>query len=222
MPRGTVIKCDWHMCGCKVEYGDATFMWQDDRRKIFWYEIPRCASTSVRKALKNGLTQYRQDGCTPDLGQKYAREKGYSQFAIIRDPISRLRSCYSIFQLNWERQRGVFGIGKNGHMSFHEFVSSIRRCSDHHFQPQTVFLPQDTSDVTLMNMSDKDFILRWDAFFSSLGNGSADPVLGHAGSSNQANTSIDQILNDEKLSKIVFDFYKDDFKLLGFSKDYIR
>ena len=212
MPRGTQIKCDWHRCGCKPENGNATFMWLDHTRKIFWYEVPRCASTSVRFALKNGLEPYGPDFCTPNTGQKYARGNEYAQFAIIRDPLERLRSAYSIFQYDWERCKGVFGVHPKD-LSFEKFVSEIKEKSDHHFQPQTKFLPEDLSDVKLIRMTPVESLnAEWETL--SL------PRLQNRGSPRKASTTNDQVLKNEKLTKIFLDFYKDDFELLGFSKNY--
>ena len=219
--RKSYIKCDYVKCSCRPENDDSTFMSFDEKRKIFWYEIPRNASTTVKNILKDGLCEYREKDCDPNFGQLWAKNKSLNQFAIIRNPFDRVLSAYSIYKNNvtWDRCESIFGIPHRSEshspnsntLTLENFISLLGTRNDHHFQPQTIFLPDDLSDITLIELS--NFDNEWTQFFDEIGE--CVPKLRTFGT--YVGKNPPDIFRQNDITKIILDFYKDDFDRLGFS-----
>ena len=199
-------------CGCQAHTENSTFMHFDSNRKVFWYEIPRNASSSVRKNLL-GIQEYREDKCTPDTGQQWARKNGFRQFAVIRDPFERVLSMLEVFERLPPRREAVFLT--EARMSYDTFVHNLRFHYDHHCEPQTVFLPKDLSDDTLIRLEsfDKD----WNSFFSNEANPPPTKRWGTRKACGNLNLSC-----KEETIEMILKLYKNDFEVLGYSKDLQR
>jgi len=196
-------------CGCQEHMANSTFMHFNNDRKVFWYEIPRNASTSVKKNVP-GMEEYRENRCTPDSGQQWARKNGFRQFAIIRDPFMRLLSMLEVFERLPARSYEVFG--SKTRMSYDTFVSRLSFHHDHHCEPQTTFLPNDLSDINLIRL--ESFQKEWCDFFSSQ---LILPSVKQWGST-AGSRSLNSLRNEETL-KMILKLYKNDFEALGYSKE---
>ena len=222
LKRGTHIRCDYLRCGCQEHTENSTFMHFNNDRKVFWYEIPRNASSTVKKNLL-GNQEYREHQCTPESGQRWARKNNFRQFAIVRNPFTRLLSMLSVFERLPNRLEAVF-LTKT-RMSYDTFVSRLKFHYDHHCEPQTVFLPNDLSDVTLIRL--ENFEKDWNDFFSGQVIQDGQPTAlalppstrrwGGPASDNPSGRL--HLLSKKETYEMIVELYKNDFKALEYSKD---
>jgi len=128
--------------------------------KLGYISIPKCASSSIR----NHLTQHQQQSCeiTKNLSKsdlKFCAKTSLSPrqiielreefylFSFVRNPLSRLYSCYRDKVVNNARRRDRCSLSPyqiNFGMSFDEFVSRVveipDKIADQHFRSASSFL----------------------------------------------------------------------------------
>lgn len=137
-----------------------TRIWKVDATKLGYISIPKCASSSIR----NLLTQHQQEHSKPTENQSAAdlkfcaktslspwqiiklREEFYL-FSFVRNPLSRLYSCYRDKVVNAEQRRDRCTLSPyriHFGMSFDEFVSRVveipDKFADQHFRSGCSFL----------------------------------------------------------------------------------
>jgi len=166
------IRCDQPGCGCRGH----SFAWASDTHRCVWYEIPRNASSSIKAAL--GVPGYGAGGSDfrlLTLEERTAIDPSWRSFAVIRNPWERLRSTWRLFCRgdNGHRlaqARALFGV-KPSEIDFHRFIALTAKHRNHHWAPQSSYLPQhDTGHAAV------ERLIRFDRLATEL-----PPVLAAAG-----------------------------------------
>ncbi len=124
-------------------------MFIDERRKIIFIHVAKTGGSSIHIALKDAsgwpiLDPRRMDPLPPihhmsaiDLIMQNPQYAGYYKFAVVREPLDRLRSAYTDFLLGADR--------KGYHLSVKEYNNFEHFCinypnsewvNDPHFRPQ--------------------------------------------------------------------------------------
>jgi len=193
--------------------------------KCIFVRIPKCGTQAIANSLFGNL------GCGHktilDFQYIFSPEefKSMYKFAFVRHPYTRLASAYFFLKNG--------GVSKkdqefsNNHLnyfrSFEEFIfkgfaikKEIRQYL--HFQPQYKFISTNNRDILV------DFIGRFETIeedykiiAQKLGLNQGLHVKNKTRRKNQLDSYLD--LYNEKMKKVVFDFYKEDFFILNYSKN---
>jgi len=167
---------------------------------------------------KNGGTSFCNKYLNKQVGHVKAQEYTIPQLkksvAIVRNPYSRIISCYKYFKSDNTFWTPIYGHPEHHEYckthTFSEFIDDIYNKSlnmDIHMTPQHVFLEKDgniyTKTVKLENLSDD--------FYKILNKKISIPVL---------NKSSDFEVNmTEKDKEKIYEIYKKDFLLFGYKRN---
>lgn len=149
--------------------------------KLIYYPIPKVASSSIRGyLLEHGFLDDRTDASELTMDQIHhgfdypqitvrealaLQKQGFRSFAVVREPMARLESCYRDKILDYKQKneplrygfarynrlflRNVFST----EMSYPDFVRAVSKIpdllSDEHFRSQSRFLPATRSRLAL-------------------------------------------------------------------------
>ena len=125
MPR-----CDRPTCRCHGR----TFLWVSHYHRYIWCEIPKSASTTLKKVLPRRRENQLEHDELETLGDEY------TAFGVVRNPWDRLLACYLMFiQFRNNTFLEMFG-NRSGAMPFSDFVPRSREVRNHHWAPCSEFL----------------------------------------------------------------------------------
>lgn len=215
--------------------------------KVIYYPIPKAATSSVlgyflETVFLDGARS--ADDMTPNQihGFDFPRTSlseavrlgrgGYISFAVVREPYSRLESCYrdKILDSRAREEPLRYGfarynrlLGKDAFstgMSFCEFVNAVERIpdllADEHFRSQWRFLPCGRRGLKL------DHLIRIERFDEDMGEMCARnrlPEWKNKRFNKRNDLSADdrsEVGGDPDLRRRVHNRYKQDFELLGY------
>lgn len=130
------IKCDLIKKCC--EKGNFTRV--SYQKKLFYYETPKCASSSMKKMLHDALPDY-QHGDTSKL------DDSFTTFTVVRNPFDRFVSNYHMITTTPHRINNILKpmFGKTT-LTFEEFVENFDKKINHHWLPMSDFLPEKELD----------------------------------------------------------------------------
>tara|TARA_R100000005_G_C4914675_1_gene150746 strand:- start:126 stop:773 length:648 start_codon:yes stop_codon:yes gene_type:complete len=207
-------------------------MFVDDERKIIFIHIAKTGGSSIHVALKDAMKwpmgdPRRDDPLPPkhhisviDLIRENPRYAGYYKFAVVREPLDRLRSAYTDFLTDSGRS--------NYHMSLREYDNFEHFCQnftstqwpqDPHFRPQHEMVCDSNGNIIVdlcryENLTD-DLIRIGDKLgFSS--NPFNVHKLGHHRNYKDRRESIDLKLTNETEARIK-DFFAKDYEIFGYT-----
>jgi hypothetical protein len=139
------MRCDRKVCGCHSN----SFIWYSHKLRCVYYETPKAACTSIKKAL--GI-KVRRGGNLPPVGvyafgmfggtfqESSDQFPDYYKFSFVRDPVSRTVSNYLMFTHQRANQmKELFGVNK---IPFEEFVTKLSVVANHHWAPYADYLPR--------------------------------------------------------------------------------
>lgn len=110
------------------------------KNKLFYYETPKCASSSMKKMLHDSLPDYQHGDVTKI-------DDTYLTFSVIRNPFDRFVSNYHMITTTPHRIQNIlkpmFGKTK---LTFEEFVEQFDKKTNHHWLPMSDFLPKEKLD----------------------------------------------------------------------------
>ena len=186
-----------------------------DRYKFVYFMVPKCATRSLLNYfVRAGNMNY---GATHTINRG-GYSKRYFQFTFVRNPYSRIVSCY-LNKVTNTTQEAINKILKphnlQHNMSFEAFVKKIcfdKKC-EQHWCPQTMFVPKTIDYIGYLETFNKDFkcILR-EIGLPRFPIGRANPT------SHKRNKPWQQFYTP-KLQEMVFKKYKQDFIRFGYDKN---
>jgi len=126
------IKCDLVKKCC--EKGKFTRV--SESKKLFFYETPKCASSSMKKMLHDALPDYKH-------GDPSNVDDSYFTFSVVRNPFDRFVSNYHMITTTPHRIQNILKpmFGKST-LTFEEFVENFDKKVNHHWLPMTEFHPE--------------------------------------------------------------------------------
>lgn len=158
------IKCETKGCSCPSAAGEKrkyTFRYVNNHRNFIYYDVPKVGSSSIRRMLfPKSWPLSNISPCIDSVQAKIIPELDYISFTFVRNPYDRILSAWKYFTTN------NFAVGrmkKNNiiigpHTTFEEFLDiSINQHSDHHWQPQTHYIPQDIDFIGRLENFKRDY-----------------------------------------------------------------
>ena len=158
------IRCESKGCLCPSAAGDRrkyTFRYIDNVKNYIYYDVPKVGSSTLRRMLFP--KSWPLGPCSPCLNSVQApihTDKRYISFTFVRNPYDRILSAWKYFTTN-SYAAGLLkdhniNVGKN--TTFEEFLDiSINQHSDHHWQPQSDYVPQGVNFTGRLENFQKDY-----------------------------------------------------------------
>ena len=131
------IKCATPLCGCPArEAKKYSFRYVDEVRKCIYYDVPKSASSTIRKKLDVGSVPHLTSLSNPRL-----ELQSYFKFSIVRNPWDRMFSNWKMFTTQPGRIRQLQSMTSQNLNEFSSFVRFAVENPNHHWQPQADFVP---------------------------------------------------------------------------------
>jgi len=152
-----MIRCDYPNCGCKKT---TTFKWISHVLKTIYFEVPKVASTSIRKGCfgidVNDLKKNNPYDFEVFRDSNLEKYSDYFKFTIVRNPWDRIVSIWKMYTTQSSRKKQIkklFKIEDPANLSFLEFIEKMTEKRNHHWEQQIEFLP---------NLNELDYIGRFE------------------------------------------------------------
>lgn len=158
----TAIPCKTVGCNCpeaprsKPTY---TFTYICNDRNIVYYDVPKAGSTTIRDILFPRAWPNGKAPCFNSIREKRQINKNYFTFTIVRNPYSRMVSLWKHFigRDYHIKQLRRSGVSLDECKSFPEFIYMTRKLCNHHWQPQTKFVPEDVNYIGKLESFQESF-----------------------------------------------------------------
>lgn len=145
------VACNTITCGCPATRAKYSFRYIDEDRKFIYYNVPKNASTTLREFFFNNENKH--STAPPSM-----KLKDYYKFAIVRNPWSRMVSIWREFikpsRIEQLSKSGVFIVST---ISFRDFIKLTLEFDNHHWQPQSDFIPENTDFIGRFENFEEDF-----------------------------------------------------------------
>jgi hypothetical protein len=140
--------CECSNCFCPSAGGRAyTFRYIGDN--YIYYDIPKCASTTVRHTLFGGEQ--------PSMNWTLSPPRRLFSFSFVRNPWDRAVSNWKMFTTNEYRINQLEAMGGHKDMGLFEFLEFTAVRKNHHWLPQTLFVPSHITFVGRLESFADDF-----------------------------------------------------------------
>lgn len=206
-------------------------MFVDDKRKIIFIHIAKTGGSSIHIALKDAsgwlLDDPRRGDPLPpihhisaiDLIRQNPKYAGYYKFAVVRDPIERLKSAYADFLTGSDR--GNYHMSVKGYRNFEEFCVNFPKSEwplDPHFRPQNEMICDPYGKIMVDVCRYENYVEDLIKVGNTLGF-LKNPFesLGHHRNNKQVKKQINLSLTAETETRIR-DFFAKDYDILGYSQ----
>lgn len=145
------IPCECPLCLCPYRgTGAYSFTYISEQKRLIYYDVPKCASTTVRTVFFGN-----------DHALSLRNPKGnldrYFKFSFIRDPWDRMVSNWKMFTTQPYRIKQIRSMTDLDVSRFEDFVHFARRTKNHHWQPQLLYLPDKLDFLGRLETFDQDF-----------------------------------------------------------------
>lgn len=145
------IECQCPLCHCpyrgSLRY---SFVRVLEESRLIYYDVPKCASSTIRYLLFNNDHRLSLRNPRDDIGE-------YFRFSFVRNPWDRMVSNWKMFTTRPSRIAQIRSMTDDDVSSFEDFVHFARRMKNHHWQPQVLFLPDELSFLGRLETFDQDF-----------------------------------------------------------------
>jgi hypothetical protein len=212
-----------------------TRIWKIDEKKLGYISIPKCASSSIR----NHLTQYQQQNAqiTKGLDQSGLKfcarislfphqvnqlREDYYLFSFVRNPLTRLYSCYRDKVVNAEKKKDRCSLSPYGihfGMSFDAFVTRVveipDKYADQHFRSACSFLMYKGELVVDFVGKFERFNEDWEVIASQFGL----PAPGKTKRVSGPSTGLKDIPISPSVLEMVIERYANDLDAFGYRDD---
>jgi hypothetical protein len=146
------IPCHCTLCRCPANAADYSFSYVCEQRRFIYYDIPKCASSTVRHKLFGDpyLLPHKES-----LVEPVKPLSEYFKFSIIRNPWSRMVSNWRMFTTQPFRIAQLATMTDLDLSSFPDFCAFAVNNPNHHWQPQVYFLPDPLDYLGRMECMDE-------------------------------------------------------------------
>jgi hypothetical protein len=148
------IRCESAVCHCPARsQGGASFVFVSEEPRFIYFAVPKCATTTILHELFGGRHRLPPRDPQGDPSE-------YLRFTFVRNPWERMVSNWRMFttepaarvQLRAMTERDLAELS-----SFEAFVDFAEQVKNHHWQPQTLFFPEQPDFVGKLESFDRDF-----------------------------------------------------------------
>lgn len=146
------IRCECPLCFCP--YRDKkmySFVYICEKKKIIFYNVPKCASTTIRKTIFSGNSEL-----SLRVPKKSLEE--YFKFTFVRNPWDRMVSNWRSFTTQPCRVKQLLSMSDKNLSKFEDFVDFTLEAKNHHWQPQVLFLPHQVDFIGKVETFEQDFL----------------------------------------------------------------
>lgn len=145
------IPCSFPECSCPAAGNmNYSFQYVGEARKFIYYDVPKAASTTIRRKI--GV---RKPPHPTSLIDPRKPRSEYFKFSVVRNPWSRLVSNWTMFTNAPGRIQQIKSVTDRDLSKFEEFVDFAFQTPNHHWQPQTLFVPSDLNFIGRMESLDE-------------------------------------------------------------------
>lgn len=145
------IQCDCPLCLCpsrdKMRY---SFVYICEKKNLIYYDVPKCASSTIRRVLFNNNNQLSLQNPKKEI-QKYFK------FSFVRNPWNRMVSNWKMFTIQPWRIKQLKSMTNKDVSKFEDFVDFANSMKNHHWQPQSLYLPENLNFLGRLENFDEDF-----------------------------------------------------------------
>ena len=126
-----------------------SFTYIDEEKKLAYFDVPKSASTTIRNFFfnKNPL----------DYRKKYHGSlDSHFKFSFVRNPWSRMVSNWKMFTTQPKRIYQLKSITSSNLNRFEDFLYFTTKVKNHHWLPQTLFIPQEVDFIGKIESFNED------------------------------------------------------------------
>jgi hypothetical protein len=127
-----------------------SFVYICEKRKLIYYDVPKCASSTIRKELFGNDNALSMINPKRDL-------KEYFKFTFVRNPWDRMVSNWKMFTSQASRIKQLKSMTSQDVSKFEDFVYFANRIRNHHWQPQVLYLPEKMDFIGRFEAFERDF-----------------------------------------------------------------
>ncbi|NWK56809.1 sulfotransferase family 2 domain-containing protein [Verrucomicrobiaceae bacterium N1E253] len=195
------IACDCSKCKCPAQSACSySFVYIDERSKLMYFDVPKAASTTIRKAFFKNKAMASLRNPRKELDQYY-------KFTFVRNPWDRMVSNWKMFTTQPSRMKQLEVMTNADLSDFESFVSFAIDCPNHHWQPQALFTPEPLDFVGKLESFDEDM----NRLLSHLGR---TPLA--LGKQNSTRRKGYRDYYSPTLVEVVADYYRRDIESFGY------
>ena len=143
------IPCACPLCGCPAAgaRGNYTFCYVNG--PLVYFDVPKAASTSIRRAFFGpDESMSLRDAPPPGAGFR---------FTVVRNPFARALSNWRMFTTQPARIRQLRSMGGDPDATFAQFLRFAGTTPNHHWVPQSAYVPRDLDLVGRVETFAADF-----------------------------------------------------------------
>lgn len=198
------IYCSCPLCKCPYQNAlKYSFVYIHEEKSLMYFDVPKCASTSIRKAFFNRDNSYSMRDPEKELSE-------YFKFSFVRNPWDRMVSNWKMFTTQPFRIKQLESMTADNLDRFEDFVHFATHTKNHHWQPQSLFLPEELDFVGKVERFEDDFNL--------LLNKIGEPPVKQRHDNKTVRKNYQEYYTPS-LVDIVGELYEDDVKTFGYSFD---
>lgn len=158
------IKCNTKGCMCPSASRNKkmyTFTYVDNDINCIYYDVPKSGSTTIRDIFFPHAWPNGSKPCISSVLTPIYKNKKYTTFTFVRNPFDRIVSVWKHFtQRDYHiKQLKRSNIDIEKCKDFNNFIEMIQLLDNHHWQPQSNFIPGDTQFIGKIETFDDDYTL---------------------------------------------------------------
>jgi len=159
-------KCEFIKCSCpsaqKIKKQDEkyTFRYIDEQLNLIYYNVPKVASTSITKLL------FSRSQCLRNPEEPIDK---YFKFSFVRNPFARAVSNFKMFTGKAVNENEKIKVDQMKEflkepekLTFIKFLNFINEKDNHHWQPQSDFIPPNVDFVGKLENISNDILIVFD------------------------------------------------------------
>ncbi len=117
---------------------------------MIYYDIPKCASSTIRMEIFNKDNSFSMRNPTKELHT-------YFKFSFVRNPWDRMISNWKMFTSLPGRIKQLKSMTSKDLSDFEKFVHFASETKNHHWQPQFLYIPDNLDFIGRLETFDEDF-----------------------------------------------------------------